>query len=213
MNIFILDGYIKKNAQYYVDKHIVKIPLEIAQMLCTAHHVNGSEQINHIPYKPTHINHPINRWVREDLQNYNYTCNLGLALCEEYTYRYEKIHKCEQIIKFCLNHKPNIKSNKWNIESFIQAMPDKYKSNYTVLAYRNYYNGEKQHLFSWKKRNIPFWANHPKLKIGSLIKDEKNRIGVIIEIDSVVLKQYIVKFCDGNPMEILPQYKIREILA
>lgn len=35
MNIFILDRDPKTCASYYVDRHIVKIPLEINQMLCT----------------------------------------------------------------------------------------------------------------------------------------------------------------------------------
>ena len=35
MNIFVLDEDLDKCAEYHVDKHIVKMPLEAAQMLCT----------------------------------------------------------------------------------------------------------------------------------------------------------------------------------
>ena len=37
MNIFILDNDINKCAENHVDKHIVKMRLESAQMLCTVH--------------------------------------------------------------------------------------------------------------------------------------------------------------------------------
>ena len=36
MNLFYLDEDFDKCAEYHVDKHIVKMPLEAAQLLCTA---------------------------------------------------------------------------------------------------------------------------------------------------------------------------------
>ena len=36
MNLFYLDEDLDKCAEYHVDKHIVKMPLEAAQLLCTA---------------------------------------------------------------------------------------------------------------------------------------------------------------------------------
>ena len=36
MNLFFLDNDLDKCAEYHVDKHIVKMPLEAAQLLCTA---------------------------------------------------------------------------------------------------------------------------------------------------------------------------------
>ena len=36
MNLFYLDEDLDKCAEYHVDKHIVKMPLEVAQILCTA---------------------------------------------------------------------------------------------------------------------------------------------------------------------------------
>jgi hypothetical protein len=41
MNIFYLSEDITKCAEYHVDKHIVKMPLETAQLLCTVHWVSG----------------------------------------------------------------------------------------------------------------------------------------------------------------------------
>ena len=43
MNIFFLDENPTLSAQYHVDKHVVKMILETAQLLCSVHHV--TEQV------------------------------------------------------------------------------------------------------------------------------------------------------------------------
>jgi hypothetical protein len=153
LNIFIFHEDHELNAQYHCDKHIVKMPLEVAQLLCTAHHMTGADY--QIPYKKTHYNHPCSIWVRESHSNYLWAVKLGKELCKEYTYRYGKIHKTEAVIDWCRAHIPNIK----NLEPtpFAQAMPDKYKHNDPVIAYRNYFIHEKSHLFGWKNRSEPHW--------------------------------------------------------
>lgn len=153
MNIFVLDKNITKSAQYHVDKHIVKMPLETAQMLCTAHQLNS----NNAPYKATHINHPCNVWVRKTLDNYLWLVDFGLELCKEYTYRYGKVHKCQKVIKWCKQNLPNLSDN--GLTRFAEAMPDEYKTKDPIDSYRNYYASDKQHLFSWKKREEPWWID------------------------------------------------------
>ena len=155
MNIFILDNNIEKCVQYYVDKHVVKMPLEYAQILCTVHHIYVSEFLLNVPYKPTHINHKCVKWVKSSLQNYIWLCQLGLALCKEYTYRYGRIHKCEEVIRWCLNYQPNIPEI--GLTTFVQAMPDEFKDKDPIIGYRNYYNGAKTKLFNWKNRSVPPW--------------------------------------------------------
>ena len=71
MNIFVLDDDPKTCAMYHCDKHVVKMILETAQMICTTHHLIGSYDYD-IPYKSTHINHPCNRWLRDSVENYNW---------------------------------------------------------------------------------------------------------------------------------------------
>lgn len=154
MNIFILDYNIHKCAQYHCDKHVVKMILEYAQLLCTTHHLTGSTE--EILYRKTHVNHPCSIWTRESLSNYNWLVNLGLELCKEYTHRYGKIHKTQRIIEWCSNNKPTI--TKEGLTSFPLAMPNEYKTEDVVDSYRNYYNGAKQNLFSWKNRKRPFWV-------------------------------------------------------
>lgn len=153
MNIFFLDENPEIAVKYYVDKHIVKMPLETAQLLCSVHHIIKSNE--KIPYKLTHKNHPSSIWARESLDNYLWLVDLGLALCKEYTYRYERIHKCEVVIKWCKDHIPNITST--GLTKIRLAMPDEYKDADPVKAYRNYYIKEKKHLFTWKNREIPDW--------------------------------------------------------
>ena len=68
--------------------------LETAQMLCTAINELGGTT----PYKSTHVNHPCNVWIRKRQANWEWLFKHGLALCAEYTKRYGKVHKCEQII-------------------------------------------------------------------------------------------------------------------
>lgn len=152
MNIFFLDTDPKKCAKYHNDKHVVKMILETAQLLCGVHWVIGSEA----PYKLSHKNHPCSIWVRSSLENYLWLCELGLELCQEYEYRYEKTHKSKLIIEWCIINKPKIPDIPFTIPPM--AMPELYKSKSScVKAYRDYYNGEKSHFSKWKNRDIPKW--------------------------------------------------------
>jgi len=178
MNIFILDNDIDKCAEYHLDKHIVKMPLESAQMLCTTHWINKyigyvPRKINAderavikeakkleprpFPYLPTMENHPCTIWVRQSLENYEWLYCLSLALNDEYGYRYGKSHKSvdEVILKL-----PEIDLPRKGLTSFAQAMPDEYKNENAVVAYREYYNKDKQHIMTYKYREIPTWVKH-----------------------------------------------------
>ena len=154
MNIFILDYDVKKCAKYHVDKHVVKMILETAQLLCGGHWVVNSEA----PYKLSHKNHPCSIWARESLTNYLYLCELGLELCYEYTYRYGKKHKSQQVIEWCIENKPNIKDIGFTEPA--KAMPDEYKVKSVVESYRNYYREAKSGFANWKNREIPEWFNN-----------------------------------------------------
>ena len=105
MNIFYLHPDPTKAASYHYNRHVVKMPLEAAQMLCTAHHVIGEEKeydTSYVPYKKAHVNHPTTIWVRSSLDNYNWTYKYMMALGEEYTNRYGKNHltieKCKDVL-------------------------------------------------------------------------------------------------------------------
>ena len=154
MNIFVLDWDVKKCAEFHNDKHVVKMILENAQLLCGVHHM--THQVTHqVPYKLSHKNHPCSIWARESLTNYLWLCELGLELSKEYTYRYGKRHKSQDVIEWCIEHKPNITDKGFTEPA--KAMPDQYKVKSVVESYRNYYNGEKVSFSKWKNRKIPNW--------------------------------------------------------
>lgn len=154
MNIFVLDWDVKKCAEYHNDKHVVKMILETAQLLCGVHHM--TDQFNNkIPYKLSHKNHPCSIWVRESITNYLWLCELGLELCKEYTYRYGRRHKSQDVIEWCVTNKANICDKGFTEPP--KAMPDKYKVDSVVESYRNYYKGEKVSFSKWKNRQIPLW--------------------------------------------------------
>jgi len=152
MNIFLLDKNLEKCAQYHVNRHVVKMILESAQLLCSVHHICGELEP---PYKLAHKNHPCSIWCRASLTNYLYLCELGLELSKEYTYRYNKHHKSTDVIQWCLNNLPNIPDIGFTPPAL--AMPDQYKVDDFVQSYRNYYIGEKKSFATWKNREIPYW--------------------------------------------------------
>lgn len=162
MNIFFLDENPTLSAQYHVDKHVVKMILETAQLLCGVHHVTAHDSA-HVPYKLSHKNHPCSIWCRESLSNYLYLCELGLELSKEYTYRYGKRHKSQDVIEWCLINKPNIPDIEFTDPA--KAMPDEFKVDSVVESYRNYYMGAKFSLAAWKNREKPFWFEKKELTL------------------------------------------------
>ena len=162
MNIFFLDENPTLSAQYHVDKHVVKMILETAQLLCGVHHVTAHDS-THVPYKLSHKNHPCSIWCRESLSNYLYLCELGLELSKEYTYRYGKRHKSQDVIEWCLINKPKIPDIEFTDPA--KAMPDEFKVDSVVESYRNYYMGAKSNLAVWKNREKPFWFEKKELTL------------------------------------------------
>lgn len=176
MNIFYLDNDPVKCAQMHNDKHVVKMILETAQLLSTAHRVlDGVEtiglsqsgrkkkiwkldtELDDTLYSATHINHPSAVWVRQSRANYNWLVSMFQELCKEYTYRYGKTHKCEAMLETFTYGPKNIPVTKPFTEP-TPAMPDDVKiEKDSIASYRNYYIKNKTHLASWKKRNVPEW--------------------------------------------------------
>ena len=154
MNIFVLDWDVKKCAQYHNNKHVVKMILETAQLLCGVHHMTDHAN-DQVPYKLSHKNHPCAIWARKSLTNYLWLCELGLELSKEYTHRYGKRHKSQDVIEWCIENKPNISDGGFTEPA--RAMPEQYKVKSVVESYRNYYNGEKVSFSKWKNRQTPTW--------------------------------------------------------
>lgn len=175
MNIFYLHNDPAECAKLHTDKHVVKMIIEYAQLLSTAHHLlDGTEHTgltktgrkrkgyvigderDSVIYKATHWNHPSAIWVRQSKENYFWLYNLWIELMKEYTYRYGKVHSSSRLKDALLIPPKNIPEAPFTEPT--PAMPDQYKvKGNSIQAYINYYVGAKQHLASWKKRSIPSW--------------------------------------------------------
>ena len=108
MNIFVTDPSPTLSARVLPDKHIVKMPLETCQMLsivCSkkwGHGYGDLHRINGEPYKTekgAFRNHPCTIWANASLENTWWLLAHGLALCNEYSWRYGKIHSCEKTLE------------------------------------------------------------------------------------------------------------------
>lgn len=144
MNIFILDNDPEKAAQQQIDKHVVKMPLETAQLLCAAYEPGAA------PYRRTHYNHPCAIWTRQSEENFEWLVVHGRALCDEYALRYGKRHKSGEVIEWACDNKNKLYFPYTGLLPFAQAMPEEYKNPDPVIAYRTYYRKGKSAIATWK---------------------------------------------------------------
>lgn len=124
-------------ARQHIDSHIIKIPLEAAQLLYGVHHKMPAKTdwINSAPltlsgvrgYRPAHIHNPISNWATENLMHYRHAVYYGLALCKEYTHRYKRTHACEEHLEWLRLNEPAIPCDPSSIRDPPLAMPDQYK--------------------------------------------------------------------------------------
>ena len=150
MNIFWLDHDMDKAVQYHCDKHVVKMPLELVQMLCTTHHLHGQDA----PYAPVHEKHPCTLWVAECVENYTKAWVFANKLFQEYTYRYHRRHSSQSILYQVTAPPKGMTTRQGTMPP--QAMPDSYKEPYDfVTAYRRYYVHDKHLICKWTNRAVP----------------------------------------------------------
>lgn len=181
MNLFVLDKDPVIAAQQQCDKHVVKMIVESAQMLSTVHrmldgkeirrpsksgrtqvkyYVHPNPTLENVLYKAVHFNHPCTVWSRESSSNYDWHYEHFIALCDEYTYRYDKKHRSDTILRDVLrDHPQNIPHR--SMTQFKLAMksnPECMFEDDPVKSYRMFYQ-TKQARFSmdWTKRKIPDW--------------------------------------------------------
>lgn len=174
MNIFVVNRDPRQAAADLCDKHVVKMIVESAQMLSTAHRVlDGTETIRltksgrkvkhwlHPEWEDglclaTMVNHPCTKWCMESSENYEWLFDHGVGLISEYAKRYGKQHSMHGLYGNLLWFTPkNIKQG--SLTPFAQAMPDKYRNADAVVAYRNYCIGEKTRFAKWRMENKPSW--------------------------------------------------------
>ena len=115
MNIFYLDNDPVRAAKAHCDMHVVKMILEYAQLLSTAHRLLDGKLIgkkyeldryNDVIYKATHRNHPSAVWARSNSVHYEWLYSLFIACCNEYTERYGKVHATDTKLRTILARLP-----------------------------------------------------------------------------------------------------------
>ena len=164
----------------HIDKHCVKMIIEYAQLMSTAHRVlDGLEyegrtkagrkikrylypeiEKEQTLYKVCHVNHPSSIWVRANAYNYWWLYQMWSHLCDEFTYRYGKIHLTDQKLRKVLKDVPKNIPLAAKFTEPTQAMPDDVKVlNDSITAYRNYYIKYKKGFATWKKDRKPEWFN------------------------------------------------------
>ncbi len=171
MNLFYLHKEPEVSATLHCDIHVVKMIIEYAQMLSTAHRMVDGEQyyglskngrriarwrhpnsnLENVLYKASHINHPSAVWARESVENYQWLYRHLEALGSEYKQRYGRVHKTIQTHSQTLTEPPRGIS-RVGFTDPPQCMPDECKNSDTVVAYQTYYNHKAD---DWDKRGIP----------------------------------------------------------
>lgn len=175
MNIFAISNNPVECAKWMVDKHVTKMTVESAQLLSTAHRIlDGTEYIDKsktgrnvkrwrldddreaVLYSATHVSHPSAIWCRATVENYIWLYKHFVALMDEYTHRYGKVHKCSRMAVPLWWPPKRIPAG--NLTPVTPAMPDHYKvPGDHVASYRNYYKDGKKHLHKYTNREIPEW--------------------------------------------------------
>jgi len=178
MNIFVVDSDPVKAARSLCNSHVVKMILETAQMLSTSHRVldgtpvdaktkTGRRMTRYVMpdsredslYQATHINHPCAVWARGSLNNHNWLVAHFISLCDEYTHRYGKVHKCDTVAHTSGMLKPPIRISHGYLLPHPMAMPDECQIGSVVESYREYYRYKRDSGMKmiWTNSPMPDW--------------------------------------------------------
>lgn len=164
MNLFILHPDNKVNAVHHVDKHVIKMPVEATQLLCTIMRERCGIDYG---YKSTYVNHPVTQWVGTCFLNFAWTIDYATQLLLEYQYRFGRVHATWEVLTGI--------TEQWNQVSRRLSSGDRtphhlavtadLKHLEPVMAYRAYYLRNKKRLFKWTKREVPSWIVDPPYEI------------------------------------------------
>ena len=169
MNVFALDKSPRLAAQYHNDTHVRKMIIEYAQLMSTAHRLSGSARP--VMYKASHKKHPCTHWCRGRAARYRWLYALFVALCDEFIHRFDKVHLTDRELRLALLRLPKTLADdaheqSYDVDGFVLAMPDEYKSSSAVESYRQYYINDKRSYVKqgkvidmavWTNREPPWW--------------------------------------------------------
>jgi hypothetical protein len=184
MNLFVLDNDATKAAQLQCNKHIPKMIVESAQMLSTVHRmldgklmrapsksgktmskhwVHPDPKLDDVLYKAVHMHHPCTVWTAESTANYDWHYEHFVALCDEYTYRYGKVHATDTLLRNILKNRPQrLKVGPFTPQPLaMKSNPECMNYRDIVGSYRAFYQ-TKQDRFKmvWTGRPVPEWFQY-----------------------------------------------------
>lgn len=189
MNIFILSEereplvHYQQQAQYHIDKHVVKMIAESTQMLVTVlaaqpRHLKQLDKLaswphiaDNLPCKPLSASttkHPCTGWTASRIEHFNYLACLALQLCHEHRYRYPLSAEHAympwlQALVSTLTVDFNLGPTAALPTQFAIAVKDANKRSIAadhanaLDTYRRYYVRDKRSFATWKKRMKPMW--------------------------------------------------------
>lgn len=160
MNIFVLDEDPMLAAQMHVDRHVVKMTQESADMLTCALKTHGVDYGTNIdPARWRHRNHPCTKWAMETRANFRWLHCLALCLCREYEYRYGRPGKEQHAYYEIIRAMPEPDIAYLDLTPHARACGPHWNEYYgsDVETYRLYYQFEKSHLHRYTRRPPPKW--------------------------------------------------------
>jgi hypothetical protein len=125
-------------------------------------------------YRTTHRNHPCTRWLFESEENRIWLICHAFELADEYSKRFKRKHKCEEILikiseRMFRGDLPKVNvycayvAERYNKHTLPpQVMPDKYRQESYIQAYRDYIQNEKSYYSNWTSPGYkPRWWKVP----------------------------------------------------
>jgi hypothetical protein len=160
MNIFVLDLDPVVAARMHCDKHVPKLCVEAAQMMASALRRHGAtDEVMPLtksgtPYKGGYAHHPCTVWAGDSRDNFLWLADHAIFLSGEYARRFGKTHACTIPIADMRDKALTIPEG--DLTPFAQAMPDEYRNDDVVKAYRAYYHSKT--FAKWEKGTpTPDW--------------------------------------------------------
>ena len=162
MNIFVLHSDPKRCAILHLDKHVVKMILESAQMICTTHHLHPNQDMLYdIPYKKSFVNHPCTKWARKSRANFSWLLSNMSHMFLQKVGAHKSANLIPSLQKYADDgYFPNEELTPFaNCARNLERGVDYSEHTDTHEAYRLYMNDR------WKERNIALtwrWGKEPE---------------------------------------------------
>ena len=181
MNIFFLDKSPIKSAKMQCDKHVPKMCVETVQMLVSACRRHNWDE-KYLPltksgtvHKGGYHNHPSTVWAGDCIDNFAWLLEHGLALTQEFKFRFGKKHACREQLRTIARHTGLNEYGLWGPASLAEechmtdvplCIGEELQAVHGMTApledavaiYREFYMIDKADFAQWDKgRDAPEW--------------------------------------------------------